>query len=514
VSCACHPVSFNGMWKANVSITLSDISTPSNSNTNCFDLQCSDVSSGVLAAESMVCNGTDIRLNTYQANFTFHLEEGCRTVNMSIVPGRVFSRAAQSPLALSFLETNFDLVGNDTFAVVSNSHGVIVGQIQSDFIQVKVRQNANEKVNITILPCILLDTSIDVNGQYDVFDIGILLDDGVTIRPVGLTNTFNLSEINVKICFSKMSLTKHMTSVILIKRYGNYESVAPYTSGEQSIVYTSGALFCTGAIFVFVCNFFVPFNLAVFSAGMECMVLLLFRGIYFFVLASGNLTVGGLLDFALIEIPTFIYIGIFLQIILVAYWLFFKSDDVSPTILLIGVMCCMLVNWLVFAAIMIAISFSNNSSSAPKWCDCQISYPAQQSDTAQIIRIVYKSVVLVVSLFVVFITVGYGVKHVRKRNRLVFSLVLILSLGLFFDCIAFLIYYSLSSPTAYFLIVLWFTELTAICVANGLLAKNDMNYYISSKWREVTDSSKASHSIRSLKDQNTINRMQSMKERF
>jgi hypothetical protein len=233
---------------------------------------------------------------------------------------------------------------------------------------------------------------------------------------------------------------------------------------------------------------------------MECMVLLMFRGIYFFLLGSGVVVAGGLVDFALIEIPTFIYIGIFLQILVVAYWIFFKLNKLSTTHLLGLVMFAMLVNWLIFAAIMIAISLTETPSSAPKWCDCQISYPPQQSDTAQIVRIVYKSAVLIISFCVVVITVGYGIRHIKWRNQSVFFQVLILSLGLFFDCVAFLIYYTINSPSAYFVIVLWFTELFSICFVNVLVAKNYISYEVKEKWTNATTSKRASQSIQSLKE--------------
>jgi hypothetical protein len=68
---------------------------------------------------------------------------------------------------------------------------------------------------------------------------------------------------------------------------------------------------------------FTSFNLPVFVIGIQSICLLAFWGIYFCLLGTGEIPIHGLLDFALSEIPTFIYIGIFLQIVIPSYNFFF-----------------------------------------------------------------------------------------------------------------------------------------------------------------------------------------------
>jgi len=260
-------------------------------------------------------------------------------------------------------------------------------------------------------------------------------------------------------------------------------------------VYTSGALFCFSGVLVIIFHLFVPFNLAGFLAAIQGIILLLFCGIYFLVLASGDIPIGGLLDFILIEIPTFIYIGIFLQIILVGYWVFFTDDEMSTNAVIAAVVGVLLLNWIVFAAIVIAVAFSNSISTVSKFCDCQLSGDIQQSDTAQIIRIVYKSFMLVVAICVFVLTAFLGQKLLKKMNAKVYYQVLILSLGLLFDCLAFLIYYAINKPTAYFLVILWFTELLPICVVNGIMASKYFKFHFREMRRSFTLSS-STHSSR------------------
>ena len=162
----------------------------------------------------------------------------------------------------------------------------------------------------------------------------------------------------------------------------------------------------------------------------------------------------------------------------VAYWLFFHSDDVPKKTLLVEVTVTMLINWGVFAAIIIILDNSNSSTNLSKYCNCQLSDPVVVNDTAKKIRIIVKSVILAIAVIVTFVTMVYGTKYVMGRNRDVFYEVIVLSLGLLSDFVAFLVYYIIDTPSAYFLIVLWFTELLPILFANGTVASTYMLYWI------------------------------------
>ena len=144
------------------------------------------------------------------------------------------------------------------------------------------------------------------------------------------------------ICFEDLTIYENI-SIILIERVSDYENVKAYTHGEESIVVTSGALFCFGGVIVMICHFLTSYNLPVVIIGVESVCLLFFRGIYFFLLGSGDIPIGGLLDFALIEIPTFIYIGIFLEIIFPCYRFFFKRE-MSKNLLLTLIFVSLLLN--------------------------------------------------------------------------------------------------------------------------------------------------------------------------
>jgi hypothetical protein len=126
---------------------------------------------------------------------------------------------------------------------------------------------------------------------------------------------------------------------------------------------------------------------------------------------------------------------------------------------------------MVFAILMIIMSTSVSQSSESKICDCQISEGIEQSDSAEIIQITYKSVVLVIAIFVVIITLLFCTQAAKAGGiQMLYYQIVSLSLGLFFDCVGFVIYYSVNKPSAYFLIVLRFTELLPLCTMNGVVA--------------------------------------------
>jgi hypothetical protein len=416
------------------------------------------------------------------------MSQSCVSLSLYVVSGHAYSQASQSPIALSFLQTNYDLIAGNPYAIVVNRKGVVVGQILSGMIQVRLdRFSSGEDFTLLVSPCILLDVSMgdpDWNPSY-VYDLGVLNDDG-TVTVLGMEAISNVTFShdllsNVMICFGNVTVSGMTSSVILISRAENYEEMNAYTSQEHAIVMTSGALFCFGAVIVIGCHLYTTFNIPVAVIGVQSMCLLAFRGIYFFLLGSGDITVGGLLDFALIEIPTFIYIGIFLQIILPSYR-FFYQVDMSTSTMEIMIVAFLLLNWIVFAAVMIAISFSTPDVVETKSCNCQISDPIPQNQAAEIIRIVYKSVVVVIAMIVVAVTLFFRTQAAKAGGIMpIYYQIVCLSLGLFFDCVAFVTYYAVNTPSAYFLIVLWFTELLPICTMNLVVTwatrKIDLNFF-------------------------------------
>jgi hypothetical protein len=440
----------------------------------CYNNSCENVTAGSLYAQSLVCSGTPTVISTFEFNVVCLLRDSCVNLRVSVISGHVYSETPQSPFALSFFSTNDILVRNNSYAVVKNADGVVVGQIFSDMIHFDIEtyhSETNFSLNVSL--CILRDVSVgeDDSELYTVFDIGVLGDD-LVIRPLGLNKAIRQNNQNTTyefICFSNVTIPSVSYSIILIQRVDDFESYSSSTQGEHGIVLTSAVLFCCGAFVVVVFHCITSLNLPIFVIGMESVALLLFRGIYFFLLNWYVFPIGGLLDFALIEIPTFIYISIFLQIIIPSYRFFFnqKMSTRSMVFLILG---CVLLNWIIFAIMLIIITTATNPYEDTKTCNCQLADPVQPNTTPQIVRLVFTSICSLMAISAVIVTFLFRDQAIKAGGiETLYTQVIVLSFGLFFDCVAFVIYYAVNQPTAYFLIVLWFTELLPICMMNGVV---------------------------------------------
>jgi len=92
------------------------------------------------------------------------------------------------------------------------------------------------------------------------------------------------------------------------------------------------------------------------------------------------------------------------------------------------------------------------------------------------------------------LTVVFGQKLVKGRNPQVYQQALILSLGLLFDCLAFLVYYVVNEVSAYFLIVLWFTEVMPICVVNVMVLWGHVRFWVREQMKLVSRGKRKSSS--------------------
>jgi hypothetical protein len=404
----------------------------------------------------------------------------CVRIYLFVTPGRLYTGYLQPPVSMSFVLSKYSFAENNPFASnVTNSRGIPIGQIESDVLQIEVspERNATNFLEPTTI-CLYNSSKNQKSAEYTFADLGVWRDDK-TFHPLNAKRELDVpSDLVGYVCFT-VELNETNTTLVLIERVDDYESVNLMTHAEYSVLITTGVLFSVGAVVVVLFHVALPFNIAIILVGVQSVLLFLVRGIYFFLLAQDVIPAGSLLDFALIEIPTFFYIGIFLEIIIVVYCIVFPTESLTTLRTSVYVALALLLNWIAFAAIMIAISVGQNSLTETKSCNCRISQPTEQTDRAEIVRLVYKSIVLAFAVVVACVTIfmGYRKPSIRK-NRLVFFQMISLSLGLVMDCVAFLIYYQLNRPNADFVIVLWFTELLPIGTLNVLIGWSESRYFI------------------------------------
>ncbi len=504
VSCDCKAIAFNGSWSSTQDPeTFENELSPQSVNgkkekenviSDCYIQTCDEVTAS-LAAQSLLCESNyALQLFSSSSSSSFLIRSGCVTVQVFVTPDQIYSKAIPSPLSLSFLKTNYDFAhGNPSAVVVNANNGIIIGQIVSNVITIKYTSEETDLVEISL--CVMRDQHVPSFDQYDTVDLGILISKEsdrnieevgyqvgdhfsvfVPLNVIGIPTKNNSHLGSRGWCFDPFVLNTNQTDLVMIERRNDYEQLSVFTEGERVIILSSGYLFCFGVVLVVFFQSFVSFNLAIFSLAIQSVCLLAIRGIYFFLLGYELIPVGSLLDFALIEIPSFIYIGIFLQIIIVAYWLFYRFEEVSNTAISLAVTFALGINWLCFAAILLVLATTETTVEISKSCNCRLSEGVRENMTSMYIRILYKSVVVLIALCVGFVTVVLGRKHVLKRNRSVYFQVFGLTLGLLGDCAVFLVYYIRNTPESYILAILWFTELAPICIVNILIGWNEFRF--------------------------------------
>jgi len=257
---------------------------------------------------------------------------------------------------------------------------------------------------------------------------------------------------------------------VMILRTESYQSEVLVSESEKEIIFTTAALYLFGCVIV-ACVMITNVRVLVKLPRRAIVIwlmsigLMVFRCCYFFLIGFNDLEIGSLTDFILIEIPTFFYLSIFVLILipLAAFHRYQKTQTQVPrrNVILCTALCLILV-WLYFAAIVIALS-SIDTTTIPEYsCFCRISTSSQASDAPKYIRIGYKSAVVAIALCVVLLVFFFTKETLYYQKRLLFLEILGISMCLLANCVAFVIYYALDDATPYFALVLWMTELLPI----------------------------------------------------
>jgi hypothetical protein len=382
----------------------------------------------------------------------------------------VLSEPIANDVAMTFVDPLSSHI-NNTFAVVRNANDVIIGQICSDVMTLESSFPSNF-VESGVFPeysidvCFYPDPTIPLTPGYSNYDLGIRTGSSKYFVPMGL-KTVNVSS-DGSVCFFGIVMAIPEADLVLIKTLPNYDSIQQFTSAETGLIYTSAVLYALGSVLIFLMWLIVPMSLSFSMISLQSFLLMTFRSVYFFVLVTQVLATGGLLEYILVEIPTFFYLGIFFQILIMSYFTIHTRE--SKAIVWAFISFSIFLVWLSFAAIIIAMSLVPIQGTTSRECECRIVVTTSPSNDAQIIRIVYKSVILVVSLLVVFSVIVLWRSLLLAQTRKLFYQILVFSFCLFLNCLAFVVYYAINQPSAYFLIALWVTELAPVVGLVFLLA--------------------------------------------
>lgn len=474
--CDCKGLSFEGVLRHPIPIPNEKFSSfaleRSEIPHDCNSSICNNANE---ASISTVCEDTSTSLSTSFCLVKFDLSSSltCIDVRMSEMASDVFSQAITTSVSVSFVPVD---QRTDPLAVVMNQNKVVVGQLVSNVVVLQfIYPNfVNVTSSVLELSFCFKGENRTVDSKYTIYDVGTNLSG--LIQPLGLMRNMSVMD---EFCFENFSASvTEIVSYVLIIRTESYQSEVLLNSNEKRIIFTTAALYLFGCVIVvcvMIANVLILLKLPVRAVVIWVLSigLMMIRCCYFFLIGFGDLEIGGLADFVMIEMPTFFYISIFVLILipLAAFHKYLKTQiEVPKRQVVLFTVFCLLIVWMLFAGIVIALSIINVSSKVTQECYCRISTSTQPSDAPLYIRIGYKSGVVGVALCVVLLVFFFTKETLYYRKRILFLEILGISMCLLMNCVAFVIYYIKDQATPYFAIVLWVTELLPIvmlCITIG-----------------------------------------------
>ena len=460
ISGDCTPLIFSGYWD---SPAIPD--PPPNGSWE--DEESCSIDTNVVA-RNRACENEPTTITTAECGIEFSEESvnqlQCVNVNVSITNTQ--PQAITDSIAFTFVEIQ---VITNPFAMVRNSHGVVVGQLIGNIVTIQMSPLLS-KVNISVL-CLKNDTLIWRDPDYTVYDIGIPLNEEFSeFRPLRAT-VFPISDPSLRdfVCFSNLLVKEESLSVTLIIKEENAAGLTFLSRAEEAIIFTSAGLYTVGIVLVLLI-FLVPHSGSVFMLEMQCVALLLVRAITFYLLGTQVLPADEqIVDYILVEMPSFFFIGIFLQMLITISFVS-ENKSVSKIQVWSCIIAAQLVVWLSFAGIVMALHFTNNSGTVACQCECRSCTSTDPSDNSRVIRISYKSVVFFMAILVSLWLIVMGKKHKFDHNIWFKGLVGI-SFCLILNSLAFLIYYIIDQASPYFTIALWVTELVPVIALSFLFSR-------------------------------------------
>ena len=368
-------------------------------------------------------------------------------------------------LALSFVAKN---EVRNSYAQVYNRDGIVVGEVLSDIVDLSLA-NVRETVYIDQF-CIRKRFSGQEPEKYGILDFGVMVSPN-KFRPLLLDQIVQGKEDNSPtfLCGSDIVIQSENSSIsfALIARIEDPNGDNGLSRVEEVFLFLSGSLFSVGFVLV-VCFMFLHFKynptIALLCLLFQTSMLFVVRGIYFFLVGTLVLPADDdIVDYILIELPTFFYLGVFVQILVTFYYTFQSGNSGLPqSRVWKTIFCCLLVVWLSFGIVIAVLATSDSSGDLNCSCDNRVCETTDADESVEIIRIVYKSVVLAFAGIVLAILGYFWKKGNSSKIGKWFRKLLATSICLLLNCIAFLIYYIVDSPTVYFVIVLWATELAPL----------------------------------------------------
>jgi hypothetical protein len=397
----------------------------------------------------------------------------CAEFGMSKIAIQSFDLPPPPSVTIAFrtrIKFNF---APQSYASVFNSKGALVGAAIGDGLQLNILSPGSIQ---EIYLCATIPTSIIPDqALYPVFDFGeVTLGNGAQIRPLHVATSYESQKNRVCATIGVPSVDQIGYAPLVRLNHDEVPEGTALTPGQQACLYIIATLFIGGLgywiFMIYDLRSRDAFNIRAPSIIVWICAAWIFlqRSIYLYLVAADVLNQPNdhqLVDYFMMDFPMCVYLIGNFQIGLSFIFLYFSPKEDAKRF------------WYVFSAgsffiIMIFISvllayryevLATSGISGPLLCPTY----NDTTETARIIRLVYQSIILAVSMCIGLTELILGLSIYRKMAEVIGSERILLlcvtaSVGIISDSVAFLIYYIVDDPSPYFSIVLIFTEILPI----------------------------------------------------
>lgn len=392
--------------------------------------------------------------------------------------GKIASQTFDPPpvrtVTIAFKRRNkFNFVPG-SYATVFNSNEALVGSVVGDGIQISFSSSLDAGATSEILLCETLAPYIVPDfSKYPIYDFGEVDFSGgqIAVHPLHLKTTYYPS--SNEICALLVLSGKETVKYAPIVRMENDEDVdgVALRDGEKACLYVVASLFVIACIIWLIFGIEMTFKEVILLSRPANVVwicsiwIFVQRAIYLYLIAAdvlGHPNENQLADYFMMDFPICLYLIANYQIGLSFIFLHIKTEeDRKQYWLYFGLGAFLII--MLFIGVLLAYRYEvldQPGVSGPLLCPIY----SDTSNVARIIRLIYQSIIIFVSLCIGLTEFFLGSSLYKKMSGITgSSRVLILgitaSFGIIADAIAFLIYYIVDDPSPYFSIVLIFTEI-------------------------------------------------------
>mmetsp|Transcript_17632 Transcript_17632/g.44926 ORF Transcript_17632/g.44926 Transcript_17632/m.44926 type:complete len:1818 (+) Transcript_17632:144-5597(+) len=394
----------------------------------------------------------------------------CVDFTVDVVYSSEFASVQSSNLATTFREVQ-EL---ERLEVVINQDDAVVGELIGNAIRI-TGENLGRVKNVKA--CFSLENSLGSNKDYDTYDFATYFSGTENqLKPLGLKLTKEGGNVCGEIGGFDDLNDGLLAPIKRIDKWKDKSNGSSLEDWELAIFIVVAVIFFLVALLQFAKLVLALWWFAILH-NITMMVLLFAAGVvrtvYFVLLSVEVFDVSDetVAQVILVEIPTFFYIGVFVILVLVmAHILFGYHRKRLNRNLFVWIPFVVMALLLTALFVVVIVLFETSNGTTVDTVDCgdrTIITDVSKDDRPNVLRIVYKSIICGIALFlaVVLIVSTIYFRFVSQKlqrdhsveNRLTISCI-IAGTGLICNCIAFIVYYIVDQPTAWFALVLLPTE--------------------------------------------------------